>query len=89
MKKVINLFRKNMGVIVNKEDTKKNELSRRIDADLRERAQATADIEGNADPDFAEDSEYVKNMKKTGRFSWIWLVLIVLAILSIISIVFI
>ena len=49
---------------------------------------ASADIEGNPDPDLAEDSEYVKNMKKTGRFSWIWLVLIVLAILSIISIVF-
>lgn len=77
-----------MGVIVNKEDTNKNELSRRIDADLREKQLATADIEGEPDPDFAEDSEYVKNMKKTGRFSWVWLVLIVLAILSIISIVF-
>ena len=78
-----------MGVIVNKENTNKNELSRRIDADLKARQMATADIEGNADPDFAEDSEYVKNMKKTGRFGWIWVVLIVLAILSIISIVFI
>ena len=78
-----------MGVIVNKENTNKNELSRRIDADLRARALATADIEGEADPDFAEDSEYVKNMKKTGRFTWVWLVLIVLAILSIISIIFI
>ena len=77
-----------MGVIVNKENMNKNELSRRIDADLRERAMASADIEGNPDPDLAEDSEYVKNMKKTGRFSWIWLVLIVLAILSIILIVF-
>ena len=77
-----------MGVIVNKENTKKSELSRRIDADLKEKQLATADIEGDPDPDFAEDSEYVKNMKKTGRFSWIWLVLIVLAILSIISIVF-
>lgn len=78
-----------MGVIVNKENTNKNELSRRIDADLKARQMATADIEGNADPDFAEDAEYVKNMKKTGRFGWIWVVLIVLAILSIISIVFI
>jgi len=78
-----------MGVIVNKENMNKNELQRRIDADLKERAMAAADIEGNADPDFAEDSEYVKNMKKTGRFGWIWVVLIVLAILSIISIVFI
>ena len=78
-----------MGVIVNKENTNRNELSKRIDADLKAKQLATADIEGNADPDFAEDSEYVKNMKKTGKFSWVWAVLIVLAILSIISIVFI
>jgi len=77
-----------MGVIVNKQNTNKNELSRRIDADLRERAMASADIEGNADPDFADDSEYVKDLKKTGRFGWVWIVLIVLAILSLISIVF-
>lgn len=89
MEKVINLFRKNMGVIVNKENTNQNELSRRIDADLKARQMAAAEIEGNPDPDLAEDSEYVRNMKKTGRFSWVWLVLIVLAILSVISIVFI
>jgi hypothetical protein len=78
-----------MGVIVNKNNLQKNELSRRIDADLRAKQMATADIEGDPDPDFAEDSEYLKNMKKTGRFSWVWAVLIILAILSIISIVFI
>ncbi len=78
-----------MGVIVNKENTKKNELTRRIDADLKARQLATADIEGNEDPDFAEDSEYLKNMTKTSRFGWVWIVLIVLAILSIISIVFV
>ena len=78
-----------MGVIVNKENTNKNELSRRIDADLKARQMAAADIEGNPDPDFTEESEYVKNMKKTGRFGWVWVVLVVLAILSIILIVFI
>lgn len=78
-----------MGVIVNKQNTNENELSRRIEADLRVRQMATADIEGNPDPDLAEDSEYVRNMKKTGRFTWVWLVLIVLAIISIISIIFI
>lgn len=78
-----------MGVIVNKQNTNKNELTRRIDADLKARQMETADIEGNADPDFAEDSEYVKDMKKTGKFGWIWIVLIVLAVISIISIVFI
>ena len=77
-----------MGVIVNKQNSIENELSRRIDADLKAKQMATADIEGNADPDFADDSEYVRNMKKTGRFSWVWIVLIALAVLSIISIVF-
>lgn len=77
-----------MGVIVNKEDTNKNELTRRIDADLKAKQLASADVEGNPDPDFADDSEYVRNMKKTSRFSWVWLVLIGLAILSIIIIVF-
>ena len=78
-----------MGVIVNKQNTNKNELSRRIDADLKDRQKAMADIGGNEDPDFTEDSEYLRNMKKTSRFGWIWAVLIILAILSIISIVFI
>ena len=77
-----------MGVIVNKENTKKNELTRRIDADLKAKQMATAKIDGNADPDFAEDTEYVKNMKKTSKFGWVWIVLIVLAILSIIVIAF-
>lgn len=79
-----------MGVIVNKNNYKNDELSRRIDADLRAKALETVggddrDIE---DLDFAEDSEYVRDFKKTGRFGWVWVVLIVLAILSVISIVF-
>lgn len=78
-----------MGVIVNKNNQQDNELSRRIDADLRERALKTSDVLGDEEtPDFAEDSEYIKDFKKTGRFGWVWVVLIVLAILSIISIVF-
>ncbi len=76
-----------MGVIVNKEDDKNNELAKRINADLRARAMAEADNGEN--PDFAEDPEYLKDTKKTGRFGWVWLVLIVLAIISMISIVFI
>lgn len=78
-----------MGVIVNKENTSKNELSRRIDADLKAKQLASAGIEGGETPDFAEDSQYVKNLKKTSRFGWVWIVLIALAILSVISIVFI
>ena len=76
-----------MGVIVNKKDND-SELSRRITADLRAKAMETADIDGVDDIDLAEDAEYLRDLKKTGRFSWVWIVLVVLAILSLISIVF-
>lgn len=75
-----------MGVIVNKENSKNDELSRRIDADLKARAVAESKAD---DPDYVEDAEYVKNMKKTGRFGWVWIVLIVLATMSLISIILI
>ena len=78
-----------MGVIVNKNE-QENELSRRISADLRERAmETTKDDKKNEDVDLAEDAEYMKNLKKTSKFGWVWIVLIVLAVLSIISIIFI
>lgn len=86
-----------MAVIVNKNDDKNDELTRRINADLRAKMYETSgggddDYDDGSglkrkDPDFAEDSEYIKNFKKTSRFGWVWVVLIVLAILSIISIV--
>lgn len=72
-----------MGIIVNKQDNK-NELDQRITADLRARAMATADVDS---PDLVEDSDYSATLKKTGRFGWVWIVLIVLAIMSVISIV--
>ena len=77
-----------MGVIVNKENTKNDELSRRIDADLRTKmSEGTGVIDGET-PDFVDESEYVKDFKKTNKFGWVWVVLIVLAILSLISIIF-
>jgi len=80
-----------MGVIVNKNNQQDNELSRRIDADLREKALKSSGVIGGDEetPDFAEDSEYVQDFKKTGRFGWVWVVLIILAIISVISIVMI
>lgn len=74
-----------MGVIVNKKESQ-DELTRRINADLREKAIATSDIADGSDVDLAEDAEYLKDLKKTGRFSWVWIVLIVLAILALIVI---
>ena len=77
-----------MGIIVNKEDNN-DELSRRINADLRARAMETVDINDDvSDPDFAEGSEYVEKFEKTGRFGWVWIVLILLAIAAVFAIVF-
>jgi hypothetical protein len=72
-----------MGVIVHKETQRRSELDDRIAADLRARTQATS----MEDPDFVEDSDYVNNLKKTGRFSWFWFVLVGLALISLILIV--
>ncbi|MDO4752739.1 MAG: hypothetical protein Q4A36_00665 [Candidatus Saccharibacteria bacterium] len=73
-----------MGIMINKEDDKNNDLEQRISADLRARAVKTApDTEVT---DFENDSEYVRDTKKTGRFAWVWIVLVVLAIISLVII---
>lgn len=76
-----------MAVIVNKEDDKNADLTRRINADLREKMSEASRV-GNADPDLAEDSEYVKDFKKTGRFAWVWIVgiIIIVAVIVVISV---
>lgn len=76
-----------MGIIVNKENQDNNELSRRISADLRARAVAEA-AEGD-EVDMVEDARYLKDLQRTSRFGWIWIVLIVLATISLFSIIFI
>lgn len=63
-----------MGILVEK-DEDKSELSRRINADLRERANRSSHQE---DVDLVEDSEYLKNTQKTNKFSWFWFVLVFL-----------
>ena len=73
-----------MGIIVNKEN-KNDELSRRIDAHLRTKIGGTGVIDGDT-PDLVDEAEYVKDFKKTSKFGWVWIVLILLAILSLISI---
>ena len=75
-----------MGVIVNKKESQ-DELTRRINADLRAKAEEKSEItKDGSDVDLAEDAEYLKDLKKTGRFGWVWIVLIVLAILSLVVI---
>lgn len=74
-----------MGVIVNKEN-KNDELSRRISADLRTKMSEGVGVIDGETPDLVDESEYVKDFKKTSKFGWVWIVLIILAILSLISI---
>lgn len=75
-----------MAVIVNKKE-EQDEISRRIKADLREKAIENTEItKDGSDVDLAEDAEYLKDLKKTGRFGWIWIVLVVLAIISLVII---
>lgn len=73
-----------MGIMMSKDMDRNSELNERISADLRARAQRSRD-----DVDGVEDSAYVKDTKKTGKFSWVWIVLIVLAIAAIGCILFI
>lgn len=71
-----------MGILVEK-DEERSQLGSRISADLRERAERNSKQE---DHDFVEESEYLKNMQKTNRFSWFWFILIVLAAISLVII---
>lgn len=73
-----------MGIMVSK-DEENSELDRRISADLRARVQS----ERRHDPDYVEDAAYMKNTKKTGKFTWVWFVLVILAIIALICIIFI
>lgn len=70
-----------MGIIVSKNNDENSRLNERITADLRERAQRSA---MGSDPDLVEDSDYTRDLKKTGKYTWIWVVLIILAIVSLV-----
>ena len=74
-----------MAVIINKEDDKNADLTRRINADLREKMSEAARV-GNADPDLAEGSEYVKDFKKTGKFAWVWILAVIVVIAIVVAI---
>ncbi len=73
-----------MGIMVSKDETN-SDLDRRISADLRTRAQKSA----HTDPDYVNDAVYIEGTKKTGKFTWVWWVLIVLAAVSLLCIIFI
>lgn len=73
-----------MGIMISKDETN-SELDRRISADLRTKAQSAR----RRDPDYVNDAVYIEGTKKTGKFTWVWWVLIVLAAISLLCIIFI
>ena len=54
--------------------------------ELTSKFQAAETFEDGEVTDFANDSEYVRDTARTGRFAWVWIVLIVLAIISLVII---
>ncbi len=74
-----------MGIMMSKDLNSRSELDRRISADLRAKAASRP----HEDPDYIDDSAYVEETKKTGRFTWAWIVLIILAIISLVCIILI
>jgi len=74
-----------MGIMMTKEQDRNSELNDRIAADLRTRAQSSS----RETPDYVDESAYVKDTKKTGKFTWVWIVLVILAAISLICIIFI
>lgn len=79
---------KKMGIIVNKDDKLDNELSRRIDADLRSKLSGNSRSDDVEQVDFAEGARYAEDLKKTSRFGWFWVILIFAAIVALIAVVF-
>jgi hypothetical protein len=71
-----------MGIIV-RQDEEHNSLHDRISAELREKSLRTTELE---DVDLEADSAYIKGLKQTGRFSWIWAVAILVAIAILIAV---
>lgn len=74
-----------MGLMMTSNQEKNSRLNQRISADLRQKDQ----LSDQSDPNFVEDANYLKDTKKTSKFTWVWIVLIVLALISMICIIFI
>lgn len=72
-----------MGIMVTKDDDN-SKLTEEINASIRRKSQETMEID---DKDFVGSSEYLKETEKSGKFSWVWAVLIVLAIIALFIII--
>lgn len=75
-----------MGIMMSKDLETNSELNRRISSDLRARTMQMEQRHGDAD---YIDGSKTAETKPTGKFTWVWIVLIILAIISLLCIVFI
>ena len=74
-----------MGLMMTSDQEKNSHLNQRISADLRQKVQSS----DQSDPNFVDDANYLKDTTPTGKFTWVWIVLIVLALISLVCILFI
>lgn len=70
-----------MSIITSFDKEETSPVERRISADLRNRVKAESQPEKNS------QENYLKDLKKSSRISWIWFVMIVLALASLILII--
>lgn len=73
-----------MGIMTTRDYDEKSEINRRISADLRTRAESQRSRD-----DGEEGYTERRQTKKTGKFTWVWIVLIILAAISLFCIAFI
>ena len=72
-----------MGIMVSKDTQHSSEMNRRISSDLRNRAELAQEYDDEYDDGYDDD----RNTKKTSRFGWVWILLIILAVISLICII--
>lgn len=69
-----------MGIIVNQQDNR-TELQKKIAAELTDKAKKKKAREDDL-PDGVEDSAYVEGTQHTGKFAWLWVVLVVVIVIA-------
>lgn len=76
-----------MGIIV-KQDDRRSELQKRIAADLADKAKKKNDPPADL-PDGVDDSAYMEGTSQTGRFAWIWVIVIGVIVVGSVAYLFI
>jgi len=64
-----------------RQDQERSELQQRLATELREKAKARQEGETNL-PDGVEDSNYLRDTKKTTTLAWVWVVVILLVVFA-------